>query len=291
MIVTRTVRQLPVSAASGLVMIGSTLYVVADDALHLGVYKLDDPHFAQHLRLREGDLPADAKARKKAKPDFEALALLPPAPQHPHGALLAVGSGSKTNRQQAVLVPLDAQGHATPTVTTLDFAPLYAALQLDDCNIEGAVVCGEQLVLLQRGNNRHERSALMMVPLSVVSSCKGGVAEGRGGHALQVIPVTLPTINNVPLGFTDALLLPNGNLLFSAVAEDTDDSYNDGACLGAAIGEITLQGDVLRCEWLATPHKIEGIALSDDGSLLYAVTDADDPNVMTSLLQVEGWGG
>lgn len=291
MIALRTVRQLPVSAASGLVMIGNTVYVVADDALHLGVYKLDDPHFAQHIRLREGDLPADARARKKTKPDFEALALLPPTPQHPHGALLAVGSGSKANRQQAVLVPLDAQNHATPTVTTLDFAPLYAALRLDDCNIEGAVVCGDQLVLLQRGNNRHERSALAMLPLSALLAVEGGMAAGRKDYALKVVPVSLPAINNVPLGFTDALLLPNGNVLFSAVAEDTDDSYNDGACLGAAIGEITLQGNVLRCEWLATPHKIEGIALSDDGTCVYAVTDADDPNVLTSLLRVEGWGG
>ncbi|MCC7516883.1 MAG: hypothetical protein IT470_06035 [Pseudomonadales bacterium] len=280
MIAVHTVRQLPVSAASGLVILGNTVYVVADDALHLGIYKLDDPHFAQYLRLREGDLPADKKARKNLKPDFEALAWLPPTPQYSHGALLAVGSGSKANRQRAVLVPLDAQGHVTSIIHTLDFAPLYAALQLDDCNIEGAVACGERLVLLQRGNNRHEKSALVI--LSGVD-----IRTRFSASQTEIIPVALPTINGVPLGFTDGVFLPNGNLLFSAVAEDTDDSYNDGVCLGAAIGEMTLQGEVLRCEMLAEPHKIEGLALSDDGAQLYAVTDAADPNVMASLLRVE----
>src|SRR5271169_2423622 len=30
--------------------------------------------------------------------------------------------------------------------------------------------------------------------------------------------------------------LPDGTMVFTAVAEDTDDNYNDGACAGAAVG-------------------------------------------------------
>jgi hypothetical protein len=261
------------------VIIGATFYAVADDALHLCVYKLDDETFEKNIRLREGELPADEKARKKLKPDFEALVQLPPAPQHPHGALLALGSGSKKNRQQAVLVPLDKDGNATDATSTLDLTPLYKKLDLEDCNIEGAVLCGETIVLMQRGNNCHEKSALIHCLLEDFL---------QGETTASIVDVLMPFIQNVPLGFTDGLLLPNGNILFSAVAEDSDDSYSDGACLGAAIGEITLQGDIIRYERLPDLHKIEGIALSNDGRHLYAVTDADDPDVPAALLEIDG---
>lgn len=282
------IRNLPLSAASGLVILDDTLYVIADDALHLHGYSLRDAQYEQRIRLRDGELPANQKARKKQKPDFEALVRLPPSSQYPHGALLAMGSGSKSNRQTAVRVPLDTRGRATDDISALDLAPLYNSIQLDDTNIEGAVVCGEQLVLLQRGNNRHERSALVILPVAAVGALVGERSRtiAPGG---SVVYCNLPRIGDVPLGFTDGLCLPNGNILFAAVAEDTDDSYSDGACLGAAIGEITLHGELLRCDMLAEPHKIEGIALDASGTRLYAVTDADDPAVPAQLLLLEGW--
>ena len=283
-ITVKKIRDLPISAASGLVIIGNTFYVIADDALHLGVYKLDDPAFEKTIRLRDGELPADKKERKKVKPDFEALAFLPPQlpsmQDHPHGALLALGSGSKNNRQQAVLIPQDKHGIASHNVIPVDLTSLYQSLNLADCNIEGAVVCGEQIVLMHRGNNQHKTSALIHCSLQAFLQ---GAAESL------VIKVHMPHIGDVPFGFTDGLLLPNGNLLFSAVAEDSDDSYNDGTCLGVAIGEITLQGELIRFEKLPEIHKIEGIALSEDGTRLYAVTDADDPAVPAALLVIEKW--
>lgn len=280
----RKQRDLPISAASGLVIEGDALYVIADDGLHLHAYSLTDAHYEQRIRLREGQLPADKKARKKQKPDFESLLRLPAQAGLPHGALFAIGSGSKPNRQQGVLVPFGADGMPDEGVRELDLAALYATLPFADTNIEGALLLGEQLVLLQRGNNRHESSALVILPVASVG------ARFIAPEA-STIPVTLPRIGDVPLGFTDGLCLPNGNILFSAVAEDTDDSYNDGACLAAAIGEITLHGELLRCEWLAEPHKIEGIALDASGTRLYAVTDADDPTVSAALLEIvlEGW--
>lgn len=281
----RKQRDLSISAASGLVIDGDAFYVIADDGLHLHAYSLADAQYEKHIRLREGQLPAgnsptDIKARKKQKPDFEALLRLPPKKDLPHGALLALGSGSKSNRQKGVLVPFHADCALGEAVRELDLAALYNSLQLDDTNIEGAVVCGEQLVLLQRGNNRHESSALVILPVA-------SVGARFVAPKASIIHCHLPRIGDVPLGFTDGLCLPNGNILFSAVAEDTDDSYNDGACLAAAIGEITLHGELLRCEWLAEPHKIEGIALDASGTHLYAVTDADDPVVPAGLFVVD----
>ena len=278
MITAQVVRDLPLSAASGLVIQGQYFYVVADDALHLGVFRLDDADYFQPLRLLAGELPAEKKARKAAKPDFETLLLWPACSDYPFGALLVLGSGSTAQRQQAVLLPFDEQGELSNTVITLNLAPLYTALALADCNIEGAVICGEQLVLLQRGN-RQQTSAL------VITNTKTFPASSD----VKMIPVALPVIDGIPCAFTDGLCLPNGNILFSAVAEATDDSYNDGACLGAIIGEVSLQGDVLRYQRVSGTCKIEGIALAQDMQRLYAVTDADDPAVAAQLLFLDGW--
>ena len=65
------------SAASGMVVCGSALYVVADDAQCLGVFDLGGAGPGRLIPLIAGDLPRDAAARKKLKPDFEILLALP----------------------------------------------------------------------------------------------------------------------------------------------------------------------------------------------------------------------
>jgi len=275
-------RDLSVSAASGLVIEGDALYVIADDGLYLHAYSLQDEKYEKRVRLLDGELPIDKKARKKQKPDFEALVRVPAQNGLLHGALFALGSGSKPNRQQGVLLSFHADGSLSEKTHTLDFSAMYAAFPFEDTNIEGALIVGEQLVLMQRGNKKYPQSAL--VNLSLQEALQGGATA-------TVACYTLPTIDGIPLGFTDGIALPNGNILFSAVAENTDDSFNDGACAGAALGIINAQGELMQCEWLAEPHKIEGIALDASGTRLYAVTDADDPAVPAALLKVnlEGW--
>ena len=71
------------------------LYVIADDELHLGVFGVDGEEPLKLVRLLDGDLPASAKKRKKLKPDFESLLLLPASDESPGGSLLALGSGSR----------------------------------------------------------------------------------------------------------------------------------------------------------------------------------------------------
>lgn len=275
-------RDLSVSAASGLVIEGDALYVIADDGLYLHAYSLQDEKYEKRIRLLDGELPIDKNERKKQKPDFEALVRVPLQTGLPHGALLALGSGSKPNRQLGVLLFFHADGTLSEKTHTLDFSAMYAAFPFEDTNIEGALIAGEQLVLMQRGNKKYPQSALVYLSLQ----------EALQGNATATVACyTLPTIDGVPLGFTDGIALPNGNILFSAVAENTDDSFNDGACAGAALGIINAQGELVQCEWLAEPHKIEGIALDASGTRLYAVTDADDPTVPAALLKInlEGW--
>src|SRR6185369_15758246 len=97
----------------------------------------------------------------------------------------------------------------------------------------------------------------------------------------------LGDIRSVPLCFTDASPLPQGGWLFSAVAENTGSAYEDGPCLGSAIGRVDARW---RLRWIrpaSRKYKIEGIEAQMEGAKLQAwlVTDADDPRVPASLLR------
>src|SRR5688500_2099786 len=74
-----------VSAASGLVKLGDRLFVAVDDERGLAMFQADRK--GEWIPLLPGALPAESEARRAAKPDFEALAALPPFPGAPHGAL------------------------------------------------------------------------------------------------------------------------------------------------------------------------------------------------------------
>jgi hypothetical protein len=272
------------SSASGLVRVGEWLYAIADDEHHLGRFGAgaapDDP--VQLHRILAGDLPLDKSRRKKLKPDLEALALLPTAGR-PHGILLALGSGSRPNREQGFIVDLDDHGELSQGARLIDLAGLYQPLRstFPDLNIEGAFVAGDRFHLLQRGNKGDGRNAAIAYSFAEVQDWLAG---GRSAPAaLRIVQIALGEIDGVPLGFTDAAALPGGGWVFSAVAEDTDDSYRDGACAASAIGWVDEYGQLERLEQIAGAPKIEGIALASDGGLLI-VTDSDDPAVPSQLL-------
>ena len=283
-------RPLHLSAASGLVRAGRFLYVVADNELHLGVFHATEATAGHLIRLFDGDLPAPAKERKARKPDLEALALLPSFAGYPHGALLALGSGSKRNRRMGALLALDAQGEAGDSPHVCDLAGLFSVPEdiFAALNIEGAVVLGEELCLLQRGNKRIVENAVIRFHLPALLDVLGSgrpIAATESLIPSAICPVVLGEIEGIPLCFTDAAALPNGELVFSAIAEDTEDNYNDGPCTGAAIGIADREGR-LRCLYrLDRPHKIEGVDARVEGDVirLLLVTDADDAAIPASL--------
>jgi hypothetical protein len=103
---------------------------------------------------------------------------------------------------------------------------------------------------------------------------------------LAINAFDLGEIEGIPLTFTDAAALPDGDMVFSAVAEDTNNSYDDGPCVGAAIGVAGNDG-TLRClHWLDLRCKVEGVdaKVNCDVMKLLLVTDADDANTPASLL-------
>jgi hypothetical protein len=278
------------SAASGLVRLGAHLYVVADDEHHLGVFPVATHTPGVLLRLLAGDLPAKPRARKKAKPDLEALVYLPVFERYPHGALFALGSGSKAQRRTGVLLRLNAQFEIEDAPRLIDLGPLHAMLadEFEDLNIEGAVIVGDSMRLLQRGNKGHRVNAVIEVELAAI------LTTLAHEDALDAIPLRriqrydLGECAGVPLGFTDAAALSSGELIFTAVAENTEDSYLDGSCVGAALGLLDREGQMIRLDALATAHKLEGLAAwsTPQGVQFLAVSDADDETVPAQL-----WSG
>lgn len=279
------------AAGSGLVAVGDFLYIVADDELHLGCFERSSDAAGRLLRLFPGELPSGHVERKAAKPDLEALVLLPTFANYPHGALLAVPSGSTPQRCRGVLLRLNAQGAVIDTAQELDFSGLYIALaaQIPALNIEGAVVFDDALMLLHRGSRTHPLSALIDVPLKDVHDA---VAMQTSINALsehRLRWVDLGTIEGVALAITDGASLPDGRVLVSAVAEQSADSYADGPCLGAAIAVLDREGRVLQLHQLPPRFKIEGVQAWIEQGLIRVllVTDADDENIASCLLEVE----
>ena len=289
--------QAHLSAASGLVSLQNRLYVVSDDELHLGVFDVSDSGNApakafpagQLVRLFEGELPRNKGQRKLAKPDLETLTALAPLPGCPFGALLALGSGSRPNRETGVLMALDAQGGLSGRVAHIDLSGLYTPLRarFSDLNIEGAFLESGELRLLQRGNQRDPRNACISFDWNQVAPWLAGrQRQPPAPKAVQMI--TLGDIDGVALSLTDGAGLGHGAWAFCAVAENTADSFHDGPCAGSVVGVVEPDGTMRRVHRLSGNPKVEGIAVQAAGIELglILVTDADDPAKASQLLRI-----
>ncbi len=272
------------SSASGLVRVGDAVYVIADDAHHLAAFGLGEQKPGRLVRLRDGDLPHDAAARKAVKPDFEILLALPLDPETkespaPCCRLLAMGSGSAARRMHAVRIDISALGNVE-AVTQLDLRPLFTALGAicDDINLEGAIVRDDRLILFNRGN--------MASPMTQVFSVNlADIIAGRAGGPVLEKQLVLPYAGDVPLTVTDACALDNGQILLSAVAEATGDSYADGPVVAAAFLVLDAQFNLIHSEFIEPICKIEGISAQiGDGRIdILCVSDADNPDRPSAL--------
>ncbi|HKP59799.1 MAG TPA: hypothetical protein VJV78_23910 [Polyangiales bacterium] len=258
------VANLELAAASGVRAWSDRLYVIADDELSLGVYDLRGAPCGR-VPLLPGELPEEHTARKAHKPDFEALLSLP------DGTLLALGSGSTPQRRRSVCISLG----ESPRAQVLDFSELYCALEreLPELNLEGGAVWGERVWLCSRGNSARRDDAL--IELDQAGFCEA-IAAGRAPTAdvLRVVRrVQLGELYGAPLSLTD-LSVWRGKLLFSAAAEASENTYDDGAVTGSIVGVMSLLG-LAQAPEQVPGLKIEGICAADENTL-FLVADADD---------------
>ena len=189
-----------------------------------------------------------------------------------------MGSGSRPTRERAVQI----DRHERTTV--IDTSLLYACLQetFPDLNLEGGVMLADDLVLLQRGNRSDRRNALVFIAKEDLQ---------RALVSLQFVVTRAPRIvdleigghDTIPWSCTDLALLDDGDLLASAVLEDTRNAYEDGACLGSALVRIAADGVLCWHRRIDTTSKVEGVAV--DGEIVWLVSDADDRSVPSQMLR------
>jgi len=313
------------AAASGLVRVADTLYVIADDEHSLGIFPLAGnlPGRRRPLLLPNASLSADPASRKSVKPDFEVLTHLPAAVFPPHGALLLLGSGSTPRRSRGVLLRLEeprpaASGRsvagsmgrgkqqeapasqpallAPPDLSPccLDLSALYNSLasRIPALNLEGAALVGESFLLFQRGNAPGSLNAV--IEFAWPEFCDFLTSTAPIPEIRSIRRVDLGDIGGVPFGFTDACPLPDGRIVFTAVAEATSDTYADGPCLGSAVGLLDLTSSgapdpgprVSHLVPLDPPYKVEGVHAELAGGQieLLLVADADNPSHPAPLL-------
>ena len=183
------------------------------------------------------------------------------------------------------LLRLDEHGALVGAPHPVDLSAILKPLgrTFDELNIEGAVVLGNEVRLFQRGNKSGSANAIIRFPilpfLAALTAANESALEPLAIHTMD-----LGGTGGIPFSFTDAAALPNGDMLFTAIAEDTDDAYNDGPCTASAIGIVSGGGDLRRLVPLEAPHKIEGVdARVEGGVIKLLVTDADDPAIPAVL--------
>lgn len=282
-----------VRAASAIRRRGTRLVIVQDD---VNAFAVLDPstYTARPLLLPAAAGGArmfdEAHGNKKQKLDLEACIALP------DGRLVALGSGSSPYRERLVVVAADTVGSAR----IVDAGALYAELRVHadsngaELNIEGAVVHGDSVRLLQRGNGKHGSRPWNAVLDLALEEFVAWLDQPYGRLVVRrILDVDLGTVRGVPVGFSDATVTADGRMAFLACAEDSADAVTDGPVVSCLFGWLddgdgaAVMTDVLDGDGRPTSLKLEGIEASVDGSPTFdVVADMDRPDVPSSIARL-----
>ena len=278
-----------ISAASGVARRGDFVYVIGDDELGLGVFRLSKEAPGALRRVLRGELSPDHDERKKQKPDLEALTLLPPFTDRPFGSLLGLGSGSNPQRERGFVWGLAADGSLEGEPIELDLSPLYERFResVPELNIEGASALGNRLRLFHRGNTQQGLNIVAEVPLrDFIDGVEGG-GRIECGEEVRTRAYDLGELDGVPLTFSDATPIADELIVFTASAEpDSDPHGTDGEIRGSVVGMIDADGGVERLRTIDRKWKVEGVYASIDARVIdfLFVCDQDDPDTASPLL-------
>ncbi len=296
-----------VRAASSLRRQGCRLVVAQDDVNALASL---DPRSgaARPILLPPGDDGArvydDVRGNKAAKLDLEASAVLP------DGRLVAFGSGSSPRRERLVILERETlpEGPENPVdaVRLFGASSWYALLRAEaetrtaELNVEGAVIHGDRLRIVQRGHGKRATTrwnAIVDFALADFVAWLDGRHEVP--HPLGIVELELgASAQGVIFGFTDAAALPDGRLAFLACAEDSSDVRSDGPVLGCRFGWVEPDDravhvtDVLEQDGRPTLLKWEGLEPRPAASGVFdVIADMDrpeEPAVIAELHVAEG---
>jgi hypothetical protein len=275
-----------VRAASAVAALGDGFLVVQDDATHAAWMRSGSVASVRVLPAVEGhEVFAESAGTKHLKPDLEAACEVT---VDGAAGVLMLGSGSSSARMRVALVGLVG---GTPDVRVADLTVLYAAVaealdvDADGLNLEGACVLGETLRWFHRGlPSAGLPSGSVDLPLDRLLDVVLGRAEPEALTVTNPRSYDLGTADGAGLAVTDAVCLPDGRILASAVAEDSPNARDDGPVVASAL--VLLDNhDVVDVAELpeieGSVSKVEGLMLREiDGgnAVVRAVVDQDEPS-------------
>lgn len=235
-----------IGSASGLLLDGTSLYLVSDNSHILYDYSLIDKKFEKINLAPEGYKGPVENVPKKDKKDYEALSAI-------GEEIYLFGSGSTENRN--TILHIDAQ--SKKVFPPIDATDLYTAMQefseidTENFNIEAVANDGNAWYIFNRGNGPKGKNG--------VFTLTGDIKETIFQFVYN--DVELPKINGAQSSFTDAILV-DGKLYFLAAAEKSDSTYHDGEVAGTLIGRMDPESmEIEFTEVISLKNKFEGITL------------------------------
>ena len=288
-----------IPSASGIEVIGDSIYIIGDDSPYL--YQLNRD-FKQTSKLALADTSGFKSGRvaKSEKMDLESMASYE---RNGKNYLLILGSGASDARMKGFVIEADkVTGKlGKPKSYTLD--KLYQQLQdnkevvkNDQLNIEGLTVESGNVYLMHRAVKQAPNILLEYNAEAFFSALEmnGDVPEPEVHH------FKLEKLEGYQAGFSGADIF-DGKLFFTASVEQTEDAIADGEVLGSYVGVIYLADldsnsrkpvaskSALLVYKNNKPYKgkAESLVVSKDKDKYKVLVVSDDDKGHSELLEVE----
>jgi hypothetical protein len=281
-----------VYAASGLVILGQTLYIVADDEMQLASFELGNNKSGTWIPLLPGSLPLNYEERKAKKPDLEAITFIRPYEYSENGAMLIVPSFSRTLRMTGALVAVNSQSKLSSEVIPVDFSVLGKSLvqSIDGLNVEGIAISENYVKMFHRGSRKKGKSAVIELDRKMFLKDLHDTHQPSAECIKKITRYELGEIEGTRFEFTDAQALSDERVAFLCTAEAADDEYVDGASLGSCVGIMSGAGELQMIVPISGHEKFEGISakyISDKRKELsiILVADTDDQSRPSAVFE------
>jgi hypothetical protein len=281
-----------VRAASSILKFAGGYLIAQDDSAFAAFWKEGKVSPLRLFPFEGADTFSEARGNKAQKPDLELGTVLP---IDGRDTAVFFGSGSTDRRERIALVRQNANDFL---VETKELPSLYSAareaLGIDgkQLNLEGSAFVGDAIRFFQRGNGGGPNASFDL-SLETFLAAVRGEREIQKEDLGEIRLYDLGSLGDSPLGFTDATPMPDGRVLFSAAAEDSPTTFDDGAVSGSVIGLLDRDGKVLAMHEVPAgdrgPRKVEGLAiekLDKESIVIRAVEDADDPTLAATALRL-----
>jgi hypothetical protein len=228
-------------SASGVEVVGDTVYIIGDDAPLLYCFDAQALAPGRTLTLFETAHFSSGRIPKGIKPDLECLTAVTTADGET--GLLVLGSGATPAREAGYWVTLGPGAPLAASVYPLSLTPLYAALRPllpkgIELNLEAAAATADELLLMQRSVGMAAGNLVFRCPLQpALNFLRHRIPQAP---PLTVQRYELPDIDGKPAGLSGAAVFA-GQLFLTASVEDTTDPVADGEVLGSFVGVLDAQ--------------------------------------------------